>query len=67
MHEDHTALDRICIGCGFGVMNTLGCGSLEKVYENALAQELRTADLSVAQPACNHGQSRRYRRREVLH
>jgi hypothetical protein len=37
MHEDHTALDRICIGCGFGVMNTLGCDSLEKVYENALA------------------------------
>ncbi len=23
------------IGCAFQVMNTLGCGFLEKVYENA--------------------------------
>jgi GxxExxY protein len=30
-------------------MNTLGCGFLEKVYENALAHELRKAGLSVAQ------------------
>ncbi len=30
-------------------MNKLGCGFLEKVYENALAHELRKAGLSVAQ------------------
>jgi len=31
------------IGCAFTVSNTLGCGFLEKVYENALAHELRQA------------------------
>ncbi len=30
-------------------MNQLGCGFLEKVYENALVHELRKAGLSVAQ------------------
>jgi GxxExxY protein len=29
------------IGCAFKVANTLGCGFLEKVYQNALAHELR--------------------------
>jgi GxxExxY protein len=29
------------IGAAFEVSNTLGCGFLEKVYENALAVELR--------------------------
>ena len=29
------------IRCAFTVSNTLGCGFLEKVYENALAYELR--------------------------
>ncbi len=29
------------IGCAFRVSNTLGCGFLEKVYENALAYEIR--------------------------
>ena len=29
--------------------NNLGCGFLEKVYENALAYELRKAGLRVAQ------------------
>jgi GxxExxY protein len=33
------------IGCAFSVLNTLGSGFLEKVYENALAQELRDAGL----------------------
>ena len=37
------------IGCAFTVLNTLGAGFLEKVYENALAFELRAAGLSVAQ------------------
>jgi GxxExxY protein len=35
--------------CSFTVANTLGCGFLEKVYENALAHELRKAGLAVAQ------------------
>src|SRR5262249_47931964 len=37
------------IGCAFKVANTLGIGFLEKVYENALAHELRKADLHVEQ------------------
>ncbi len=35
------------IGCAFTVGNTLGCGFLEKVYENALVYELRKAGLRV--------------------
>jgi GxxExxY protein len=37
------------IGCAFQVSNTLGAGFLEKVYENALAHELRKAGFSVSQ------------------
>jgi GxxExxY protein len=37
------------IGCAFIVGNTLGSGFLEKVYENALAHELRKAGLTVEQ------------------
>ena len=37
------------IGCVYKVSNTLGCGFLEKVYENALAIELRKAGLKVEQ------------------
>ena len=37
------------IQCAFAVSNTLGCGFLEKVYENALAHELRKAGLQVRQ------------------
>ena len=37
------------IRCAFTVSNTLGCGFLEKVYENALAHELRKAGLKVQQ------------------
>jgi GxxExxY protein len=37
------------IGCAYAVANTLGSGFLEKVYENALAHELRKAGLSVQQ------------------
>ena len=37
------------IGCAFAVGNGLGCGFLEKVYENALVHEVRKAGLSVAQ------------------
>lgn len=37
------------IGCAYTVANTLGHGFLEKVYENALAHELRKAGLGVEQ------------------
>jgi GxxExxY protein len=37
------------IGCAFTVLNTLGAGFLEKVYESALALELRAAGLAVVQ------------------
>jgi GxxExxY protein len=37
------------IGCAFTVSNGLGSGFLEKVYENALAHELRKARLTVLQ------------------
>ena len=33
------------IGCAFTVGNRLGCGFLEKIYENALVIELRKAGL----------------------
>jgi GxxExxY protein len=52
MHADEIALNRVperIIGCAFTVLNTLGAGFLEKVYENALAHELRKAGLSVLQ------------------
>ena len=35
------------IGCAYAVSNTLGVGFLEKVYENALAHEMRKAGLKV--------------------
>ena len=60
MQQDEITLNRISeriIGCAFSVMNTLGCGFLEKVYENALAHELRKAGLGVAQ---QHGVTVRY-------
>jgi len=37
------------IGCAYAVSNKLGAGFLEKVYENALAHELRKAGLHVEQ------------------
>ena len=52
MHTDISNPNRITetiIGCAFGVMNTLGAGFMERVYENALALELREAGLNVAQ------------------
>ena len=39
------------IGCAFRVSNVLGCGFLEKVYENALVIELRKSGLNVEQQA----------------
>ncbi|HUT75435.1 MAG TPA: GxxExxY protein [Armatimonadota bacterium] len=40
--------DRV-IGCALKVGNALGCGFLEKIYENALALELEKAGLSPQQ------------------
>jgi GxxExxY protein len=37
------------LGCAYEVANTLGSGFLEKVYENALAFELKRAGLAVEQ------------------
>jgi GxxExxY protein len=37
------------IGCVYRVGNALGCGFLEKVYENALTHELTKAGLRVTQ------------------
>jgi GxxExxY protein len=41
----------IILGCAYRVHNTLGVGFLEKVYENALAREIRKAGLGVVQQA----------------
>jgi GxxExxY protein len=52
MHENQAELNRlskVIIGCALAVANTLGSGFLEKVYENALAYELRKAGIAVAQ------------------
>ena len=48
IHEELTG--RI-LECAFEVQNTLGCGFLEKVYENALALALRQIGLDVTQQA----------------
>ena len=37
------------IGCAFGVANALGHGFVEKVYENALAHEMRKRGIGVVQ------------------
>jgi GxxExxY protein len=37
------------IGCAFRAANALGSGFLEKVYENAMAHELRKAGVIVSQ------------------
>jgi GxxExxY protein len=44
-------LTELIIGCAFRVANGLGVGFLEKVYENALAHELRKIGLLVATEA----------------
>jgi GxxExxY protein len=50
MHADSARLNDLSgrvIGCAFTVLNSLGAGFLEKVYENALANEIRAAGLAV--------------------
>jgi len=46
---DSEQLTEKIIGCAYTVANTLGNGFLEKVYENALAHELRKNGLPVIQ------------------
>ena len=47
--ESRDPLTATVIGCAYEVANTLGHGFLEKVYENALAHQLRKAGLDVVQ------------------
>ncbi len=42
-------ITEIIIGSAYKVANALGCGFLEKVYENALAFEIRRHNLEVKQ------------------
>ena len=52
MNTDDPGLNKLSeriIGCAFTVSNALGVGFLEKVYENALAHELRKVGLGVQQ------------------
>jgi GxxExxY protein len=52
MNADDTVLDHLTrpiIGSAMTVSNALGAGFLEKVYENALAHELRKVGLAVSQ------------------
>ena len=52
MNTDEKAVNAITeriIGCAYKVASKLGCGFLEKCYENALAHELRRAGLRVEQ------------------
>jgi GxxExxY protein len=52
MNADESALNLISgrvIGCAMAVSNALGDGFSEKVYENALAHELRKGDIAAAQ------------------
>jgi GxxExxY protein len=47
--ERYKAITEKIIGCAYKVASKLGCGFLEKCYENAMAYELRRAGLSVEQ------------------
>lgn len=47
--SDADKLTEKIIGCAYVVSNSLGAGFLEKVYENALAHELKKAGLCVQQ------------------
>jgi GxxExxY protein len=52
MNTDEHRLNSITekvIGCAYRVANELGPGFLEKVYENALAHELKKAGVAVEQ------------------
>jgi len=46
---DLNVISHQIIGCSYAVSNALGAGFLEKVYENALAHEIRKQGLLVHQ------------------
>ena len=48
-NTEMNAITERVIGCAYRVHNSLGCGFLEKVYENALAHELKKNGLHVQQ------------------
>jgi GxxExxY protein len=50
MNEEKDKFTELIIGSAFRVSSTLGCGFLEKVYENALLIELKTSGLKCEQP-----------------
>ena len=45
----HSDLSSLVIEAFYNVYNTLGCGFLEKVYENAMMIELRSLNLDCKQ------------------
>ena len=47
--ENHAEITGGILKCAFEVQNTLGCGFLEKIYENALVVALKDNGLQVAQ------------------
>lgn len=47
--DEANLLTEKIIGCAFTVSNSLGCGFLEKVYENAMMIELTKQGLKVEQ------------------
>lgn len=50
--ESKDSLNKITetiIGCAYKVGNSLGCGFLEKVYENSLTHEIRKSSLAAEQ------------------
>jgi GxxExxY protein len=47
--KELSALKERIIGCAYRVASKLGCGFLEKCYENALAHEIRKTGLDVEQ------------------
>lgn len=47
--EEMNQITEKVIGCAYKVSNRLGTGFLEKVYENALAHEIKKAGLRVEQ------------------
>ena len=49
--QELDALSSRIIGCAFNVSNSLGCGFLEKVYENAMAVEFRSTGIEFTQQA----------------
>ena len=49
MAKETDKITEAVIGAAYAVSNELGCGFLEKVYENALVHELKKAGLTVKQ------------------